>query len=94
MLGAFILNKKPHRNLMDLKFSDYIEVEEIFSRVVEPNFSRSPLELNVLCLTRELPGDALVNISSWKIFTENGNAFHYSEIWKKLFFQIENNISP
>ena len=50
LCGVFIANKKPHRNLMDLKFSDYIEVEEIFSGEMEPNFSRSPLELNVLCL--------------------------------------------
>jgi len=30
MLGAFIPNKKPQRNLMDLKFSDYVVMGEIF----------------------------------------------------------------
>ena len=38
-------------------------------------------------LTKELPGDAQVNISNEYFFTGNGNTFIYSEISKQLFFQ-------
>ena len=39
--------------------------------------------------TRELPGNALVNITNWHLFMGNGNAFNYSEIFKYLVFEKE-----
>ena len=45
--GLSFQTKKPNRNLMDLKFAEFIEVEEMLNRVVKTDqlFIRSQLEL-------------------------------------------------